>query len=278
MRILSIFCAAAVGLLGCAKNDLPDYNVLGGLRVLAMKAAAPEVAPGDTTTVTPVVSDIAGAGRELTYVAVGCPDPGVSLGAKPSCLGNPMRVELGGGSFTPTAPSFTQVAPAFTVAVPVALLEMRSTLDQFNGVAYLMTYDISTSSGESVSAYKRLIVSDAVSRPVKNSNPTLSGVLAGGGGLTALPAAKTALKVDAALTSGVESYDVLTSSGGSKTLQETLITTWFLSDGTVNHFRTVGADEVSYTPPEVLPTAHSVVLVAVIRDGRGGEDYWMASF
>ncbi len=278
MKNFFLVLLAAVGLLGCSKNDLPDYNVLGGLRVLAVKAASPELSPGDVTTVTPVVSDIAGAGRVLSYTATGCPDPGVGLGATPSCEGSPMSVTLGTGTFVPTAPSFTQIAPSFTVTIPSELLDTRSPLDQFNGITYLITYDVRAVNGEMVSTFKRLIVSSATSKPQKNLNPTLSGVLGAGAPLVALPATTTSLMVDGDLSASVQSYEVLIATGGSKTLLETLITTWFLSDGGLNHFRTVGGDVINFTPPDVLPTVHSVVLVAVMRDGRGGEDFWIGSF
>ena len=47
---------------GCTSNDLPIYSHLDSLRVIALIADQPEVAPGTTVTITPYMSDATGAG------------------------------------------------------------------------------------------------------------------------------------------------------------------------------------------------------------------------
>jgi len=67
MRIL-LFLFVVV-LAGCQKSTLPNYSVLGGLRVAALELDHPEVDPGMTVTLIPLVSDYSGAGRALRLLS-----------------------------------------------------------------------------------------------------------------------------------------------------------------------------------------------------------------
>lgn len=255
----------------CAKEKLPDYNRLGGLRVLAMKADQPEIAPGSTVSITPVVSDIAGAGRALNWVAVGCTDPGSIVSSDPSCDDARDRVELGTGTLAPAlvAPVYTQAVDPISVTIPLTILENRNSINQINGVSYLVTYVITAADGSTIKAYKRLVVS---MRTQKNTNPMILEILSNHAPISALPLAPEGISLDFS-ESSTENYGSLTSDGVRVNQTETLLVTWFVSDGDFEQMRVVGTSENLYSPPKTLPTGHSVVIVAVVRDGRGGEDF-----
>jgi hypothetical protein len=305
--------ALTIGLGGCAKDNLPDYIQLGSLRVLALKADHPEVAPGASVTITPVVSDFA-LGRALTYSALGCVDPGVGYGAKPSCDGVPgaaTLVPVGTAVGTIDSGKFTHTgaAPQFTVTVPSTILANRSAIDQFNGVAYLVVYTLTATSSDGtasqVVSYKRIIASaDAAaglshlaSGALRNSNPALSGISAAPrtGGAQALSALVQGLSFPLADTSEIplspafgagtadaaEAYTLVGTDGTVRGLTETLTTTWFISDGSMAFYRTNGTDSDAWTPPSAQPKtaagdSRGVFFVVVTRDGRGGESFQIA--
>jgi len=164
------FIGFAFILAGCSPNQLPDYDLLKGLRVLAMPVDLPEVAPGAQVNITPVVSDIPGAGRTLSWKASGCVDPGVGIGAIPSCELAADQASLGSGTVALSAPSFTQALSSIAVTIPASILDHRLASDQYNGVAYLVTFDISAADGSKVSSFKRVIASN---KATKNANPSI---------------------------------------------------------------------------------------------------------
>jgi hypothetical protein len=280
----------------CTQGNLPDYIRLGDLRILALQADHPEVDPATVVTLTPVVSDLT-LGRTLSYSAEACVDPGVALGASPTCAGNPTQVTLSAGAIPTvgaTKRTFTGKAPVITVTVPPAtvIFANRSAMDQFNGVAYLVIYRLTAADGTAVTAIKRIIAS---TRPVKNSNPTLSDVTAGSTSLSAYltalqftGTAPTQVTLSPVIASGsAENYPVKTATD-TITQSEVPITTWFLSDGDIQDFRTQNTDGNGWTPPATQPsslgggataaTVRGVVFVVVTRDGRGGEDFKQFEF
>lgn len=261
---------------GCGKGNFAEYNQLGGLRILALQVNQPEVNPGASVTVTPVLSDIVGAGRALNWKAEGCIDPGVGFGAAPSCIRALDRKDLGSGTVTPALafPAYTQAVAAIPVTIPSDILLSRNAVDQLNGVAYLVTYQVSASDGTTVNAFKRIIASN---RTQKNANPTILDVLKGGVTLGALPTENAGVSIRLQAGSA-ESYSALTTNGQEVTRNETLITTWFVSDGSFEKARVVADSENSYTPPTVAPSGHSVVIVPVVHDGRGGDHFQILSF
>lgn len=268
---------AAIGLLiltSCSGDDFPKYYKLGTLRVLTLVANNPEVAVGATVTITPVVSDIEGAGRTLTYEASACPDLGVAFGAEPTCEGNPLKVSLGTGNVTGLAgPNYTGATNTFNVTVPATTLLGRTTADQYNGVAYLFVYKVTAPDGTNVRAFRRIIAS---SRATKNTNPTLTQILSNGSALAALPAGDVSLSAD--YTAGsIESYQVQLSDGTLNSKAESLTTTWFVSDGKVQYTRTIGGESTKFTPPSAAPAGRNVLVIGVIRDARGGVSYSIAT-
>jgi hypothetical protein len=283
----------AWALTACGTGNLPDYVKLGDLRVLALKADLPEVDPATSPTprVTPVVSDFA-QGRNLSYSATGCIDPGVGYGAKPTCAGVAGATLLASGTnltLVPNTATHTGEAPAFDVPIPTDILTGRNPVDQFNGVAYLVVYTLTATNSDGtpteVVSYKRIIASAALHAP-KNSNPVLASVTAGAqdlgsyiSALTFPPASSTPVALTPAFGAGsAEAYSLLGTDGTPRALQETLTTTWFISDGSLAFYRTTGTDSDSWAPPSETPkistgAARGVFFVVVTRDGRGGEDY-----
>ena len=248
---------------------------LGGLRVLALRAdqgasgAGPaEFSPGDSVTVTPIISDFNGGGRALTYSAIGCLDPGISYGAEPSCAGNPTATTLGGGAVTLSgAVSSTGQANTFTVSIPATILAGRSALDQYNGVFYLVTYTLTAADGTTTKSFKRLTASTPTK--TKNQNPTLVSILANGSAMTTLPSGDVQVSVSYSAGSN-ETYTTMKSDGSLASVREDLLTTFFVTDGTLKYFRTINDQATTFSPPGAAPVGHQAAIVAVTRDPRGG--------
>lgn len=259
--------------VGCSPDNLPKYDELTGLRILALVATSPEVDAGGSTTITPIVSDITET-TALSYEAVGC----VAItSVDTSCTGNPTATALQNGTLNSgdmtAARSFTGSAASFTVTIPSAavIFNQRNSQDQFNGISYVISYVLRNSRGESLQSFRRIIVS---TRPVaeKNQNPVLNEVLANGTALTTtLPAGSNGISITpsfGAITA--ESYRVQTDSGAYRNESEELVTTWFVTDGTLKYYRSVSSEENIWTTPDSQPTTRDAFLIAVTRDGRGG--------
>jgi hypothetical protein len=265
----------------CSSNDFPKYQTLESLRVLGLLAPTPEVRAGSANvTVTPYVSDVNGAGRALTYTAEACLNPLIDYGAEPTCVGNPTRTVIAtnaavnvGANLT-AANGFTGTVDSIGVAIPTATLlaPLDATL-QYNGVPVLVTYTISASSGESVRAFRRILVTTDASKSL-NTNPVLNDLLANGTAITtSLPTSSTSDLTPSYPTSGAgspETYSVKSTDGSVTSVTETYTTTWFISSGTVKYARTLGASATQFTKPETLPASGHVVLVGVLRDGHDG--------
>lgn len=266
---------------GCGDDNLPDYFLLDRLRVLAAQTtgAAAEFSPGDSATVVFHVSDPRGAGRTLTYSMEACVDPGVSQGATPSCSGNPTLVTLVASStFVPgsAATNYYGTLSSPAVSIPtsgVVFLDprtssARSTADQANGVAYLVTVRISASATEGTTAFKRLIVS---TKSPKNQNPTWStpSLLFDGvaPGAYSLNSARFPVRAQIPAASA-ETYVVTRTDLSTTSAEEGLLVTWFVSSGSMRFSRTEPTGENRFTPAVPLPTVTS--FIAVLRDDRGG--------
>lgn len=266
---------------GCSNNSLPDYVKLGELRILTLKLDTPEASPGDTVKLTPVISDLNGKGRSLTYTVQTCPDPGVSFGLEAKCsVPDTTLGPLAVGALTPNDATYTGLAPTFSVSVPQTLLNQESLQNKTNGVAYLILYTLTASDGATVTALKRVLVS-LNSKSNKNTNPIIRAITGNSVALqttpltNALPSAAVPLK---ATLSTEERIDQLKNDGSTQTSAETLVTTWFYTDGSTQYFRTIGSDSTQWTPPSSKPAGRPVSVVGVTRDGRGGVDFQILQF
>jgi hypothetical protein len=276
--ILSFLLATSLLSLGsCVDSKLPKYIELSGLRILTLVASTPEVDAGSTVTITPVISDI-NETTSITYEAYGCIDPGVALGAKPTCDGNQTKTLLSQGTITSAsnsemAQNFTGNAPSFTATIPAnaVIFSQRSSIDQYNGVSYLVTYKITNSSGQSVDSFKRVIVSIKTASD-KNTNPVVNNILSQGSALAsnAFPiSGKFTLQMDLG-TNAAQTYPFKKADESIENRSEEITTTWFITDGSLKYFRSANQDTNEFTAPDSLPITRKSFLFSVSRDSRGG--------
>ncbi len=264
-------------LTACSNKDLPKYNHLDSLRVLALLIDTPEVNPGDAVVITPWISDTNGAGRALTYTAAACLDPGISYGATPTCEGSASKVSIASGSAIAGLNAgnlYTGAVNTLAVTTPVTgiIFAAHRPIELYNGVAYIVTYTVSASDGTKVDSFRRIIVSDP-SKVTKNANPTVTQILANGIEIAAYPG--TAVNLQAVYGAGsAESYVAKKddgSIGGLGTdvgLTESLTTTWFISSGATDFIRTIGDGITLFTPDSSTPAVSR--FIAVTHDNRGG--------
>ncbi|MBI3557125.1 MAG: hypothetical protein HY074_12750 [Deltaproteobacteria bacterium] len=278
----TVFLSILVAMSGvaCSKDNLPTYIQLGDLRVLALIADKPEAPVGTLVTITPVVSDVNGGGRALTFTAEACNDPGVGVGANPTCVGSDTRVVLVG----PTAAAVTGIAaPDFTgaatstiaVTLPASVFTNASAIQQAIGVPYLFVYKLIAADGATVTAFKRVLVSvKPALGAVANQNPSITAIMSGGSAYTMLGTDKVFLSPLFGANSA-ETFVAIQGDGSTVQQTEQLITTWFISDGSVDSFRTLSTDAVGFVPPtSPPPNGRHTVILPVVRDGRGGEAFF----
>ncbi len=274
-----IFLGSFLGVgFGCSEGKLAKYSELRGLRVLGLVANPPEVAAGGSATITPILSDLT-EGVGLSFVAKACLDPGISYGGEPSCAGQGSEVSLAAGTMstgdmTPGR-AFTGEGTSFAVTAPGAevIFAQRSAREQWNGIAYLVTYEVTNSLGDTVKAFKRLIVStrDVAQR---NNNPVLSDVFADGAVFVSALAFGTTLTLTPSLgTPGAESYQAMQADGSLTLRTEELVTTWLSSHGTLKYSRTLSNEATFWETPAAQSSGADVYLLALTRDGRGGLSY-----
>ncbi len=300
LMILSFLILSA-----CGDSKLPRYTALNKLRILSLVADKPEVdfnslAFTDTIQFSPWISDLYGGGRALTHSLECCLDPGVSLGAKPTCAGNPSRVvEFTDSAIAATAtfasPEFTGKVTPFNVdlsamaATPLALAQARfaaaSTNQQFNGLSFLFVYQVKASATESVTAIKKIIFSSAA-KTTKNSNPNSLSIQTNAVDLetAGLPAVEADIFA-VWPTSVAESYASYQVDGTLLNLKEKLEMTWFMTgpqntdcdsdiscsnDGYFKFTRTLLDEANRYTPPTAAPSGRKIAIVGVLYDKRGG--------
>jgi hypothetical protein len=272
--ILALIVAVVMSQCGNT-NDLPKYQALGDLRILTIVASAPEANPGDSVTFTPVLSDLNGHGRTINYSVQACLDPGVGNGADPTCL-NPDPASIQTGTVTvPAGASQTYTGPVtpFTLTMPDAgiIFANRSIVDQYNGVIYLVQYNISIPNGPAISSFLRVFVSIA-SKSQKNQNPSIASLDLNDSpvpGSIPMPTSAGNFRVVSPASSS-ETYQVMQLDGSFLTRTEEMLNTWFVSDGEFDFSRTTGSAENLWSPPGSKPAGRGVVVLVVTRDGRGG--------
>ncbi len=266
-----------LGLFACSNNTFPVYSKLDSIRILALIADKPEVNPGATVTLTPYISDTTGAGRALNFSASACPDPGVGVGATASCVGNPLTVTLATNqavTLPPASTSYAGAVDALTVNIPVTALVGQSSMNIYNGVSYLITYQLSGSDGAVLaSSFKRIVVSQG---RALNLNPVLTDVLVDGVSITAAPTKLVSFSAQIPSTSA-EKFTYQDNLGKVQSSTESLLVTWFSNTGDFQYVRTNFLDSNQLTPSGATLGAHPIY-IAVVRDGRGGEAILQKSF
>lgn len=270
----------AYTLTSCMDSKLPKYVELNELRVLTLVVDKPEVSPGESVTITPIISDI-NETTSLSFEAYGCVDPGVALGAEPSCANSPMKVGLSAGTITSTtnsdmAQNFTGTATSFNATIPIdaIIFNQRSDSDKYNGVGYLIEYKISNTNGQTVNAIKRILVSNKTSSE-KNLNPVVDQLQSNGVALgnNDFPLnGKFTINMLFA-TNSFQVYTLKKDDGSIENKSEEMTTTWFITDGALKYFRSTNQDSNEYQAPPTVPTTRKSFLISISRDSRGGATY-----
>ena len=262
----------------CGQDNMPKYQTLGDLRILTIVVSSPEVNPGDTVTFTPVLSDLNGNGRAINYAVQACIDPGVANGADPTCT-NPDPASIQTGTVTiPAGASQTYTGPVtpFSLTMPDAgtMFANRNVADQYNGVIYLVQYNISVPNGPAINSFLRVFVS-TTTKTQKNQNPSIASVDLSDSPIPdtiPMPASALNFRVVSPASSS-ETYQVMQTDGSFLTRTEEMLNTWFVSDGEFDYSRTIGSAENLWTPPESKPSNRGMVIIVVTRDGRGGSAF-----
>lgn len=277
MKVLFLLLSSFF-IFGCKNSKLPDVYRLDRFRVLALHADAPEVSPGQTVIITPYVSDVLGEGRALTFSAWGCLDPGVGVGALPECKGSPSEVVLAqhvtaSGLAAPdyTGPLTTTVN--VTIPAQAVVFEKVDADTQFNGVSYLVVFDFEFTDGTSFRAYRTLLVS---TRSNKNQNPVfeMPALVFQGQSLTAEPQTQGEFEVNLDPVSA-ETYSRI-ENGQTVSFEESPFVAWYISKGELTSSLTDFVLTQTLFTPET--SALPFVVVAVAKDGRGGDTVVMERF
>lgn len=295
--MLFIFTKPSAGLLslvflslifsGCSAENFPEFTKLEKLRILALSVDTPELqnpaAGVNNISLSPYISDVGGSGTVRLEIQ-SCLDPGASLGQTPSCSGalyassvQSVTVTAPGGQADGTfgSPERTGIPStgAITVGltIPPSLLLAYASAIQFNGVAYLITVT-ATAGSQSVRAFRRVLISN---KP-PNTNPTISAFFQNGNPLTSLPTRDTELSFS--IVGSPENYNFLSDEGNLISRTETMEVTWFVSDGSIANPRTTIGQSTIWNVPGGAPSGRKVVLVGVLRDGRGGMNVLTKTF
>lgn len=287
--LAGVFAGLALASGGCSPKMDPATYVTG-LRVLLISAQPPEVAPGQTATVSALAIDTQGRPLSADWsVCLEAPQQGQAV--NPDCLtgtAGPQQQPLGSG---------LQV----TVTMPTPSSAKSLGLPDASGGLYLpLVAQVAAGLDSLVATYGLRV--NLTGEPA-NQNPTLSGVYtvvpgpgsaadagdAGAGDVvtaidpaTPLPVhSGDVLTLRASFAAGsVETYQILpTSSAGgtaARTVTETLTVAFLATAGTVSG-GTSGVDRpdrILTLDPAHLPAPGTTIdLWAIGRDERGGASF-----
>jgi len=274
MRAARLFLVVAA-VAGCTSTPEPPASFLVGLRVIAIVAQPPEIAAGQTSSLTVTAVDTTGATPEALWQRCVLPPlPGQAI--NPDCITNsvgPDFEELGTGlsiNFTmPDTPDSALGSPDSTGGIYVPLIARV------------------TSAAQMVVSDYRLRLAQAGQPP--NQNPTIASVFVGsdgadGGAVMPLepdPAPPLVVHAGQRLALGVtfapgsaETYTVNIAGAPPRTATETLTTSWFTTAGDLNNKKTSDTQPTTILQLDKrLPSSGARIdIYAVSRDERGGTD------
>ena len=179
----SLLVVMLVATAGCS-NDLPAASFIDKLRVLAVQAESPEMAPGDTTAlhvlaVEPLVPSLdGGAPRPLTAVWLACALPAGTLTVEPCTIDSVIIGTDLDASYSAAADALAGGAASTEVLITVAVADN-------DAGALACIGDIANNNGlptdpdHCVVSLKRVVVSDPAQRTVAvNANPALASFYA----------------------------------------------------------------------------------------------------
>jgi hypothetical protein len=251
--LLFIFC------LSCSGDKFKKVEQLEGFRVLGIVSDQPEVDAGTNVTVNVLVSDFNGSTVTIDGSFERCLDPGISRGANVTCEFDPAAVSGNYDIPTGTFTSRTGLGPNLSFVVPDVLAGKSST-ERFNGVGYIIIFTFNVD-GVEYKAFKRILVSD---RTIKNSNPSISNILANGAILAGSVQDGDGLLVT---TSTPESYDVITVDNMIETRTENFEAAWYTISGNFDKPKARTTETVEFEGDT------STFILVIVRDERGGLDF-----
>lgn len=243
--------------------EFPNQRDVKELRVLAVKAEPPLVAPGGTSSLTALVVDPGGTVDGAAYRWWWCGRSGGGEGSAGCAWDDEGSGQIG------TAPSVAYTAPDDVLDGKGIFVERYGYRDVVNLEA---THD-----GEKAQAFKRL----QVQRGAENKNPVLEGIIiegadARGDALSVRPGVKVA--VSPAVGPGSrETFTVVNFAGGTETLTEELEFSWYATGGALSDSVTVeGKQSATHWKAPDKPPADGAPLwiFCIVYDGRGGTDWW----
>jgi len=260
-----IYFIILLSCVSCGDSDFKKVEQLDEFRVLAIEANNPEVAPGGTADLRLFVSDASSeTGRVVAGDVVSCIDPGISMGAEVSCDHDPNRVE---STYTidTTAPDFsnnvfTGFGPTHTVTVPATIFVGRSSIEESNGVGYIVIFSFEVDD-KIITTFKRIM---ATQRSELNMNPSGTALLLNGTAFTGTPKKGDTLNLT---TSAPEDYSYTNVDGVIESRTEDLKVAWYIVGSELDYPKADVGEEIEIT--ESL-SAESYVIVAIVRDDRGG--------
>jgi hypothetical protein len=272
--VVAVAAAAAVSASGCQPGTDAPVTFVSGLRVLAIKAEPPQIAPGGSTAVTAFV---VGTGAETPTVAWSrCRRPPLpGEGVSPDCVTNveaPYLEPIGGGL------TITTAMPADVTA------DALGAPDASGGVYLPLVARVAAGADAVVATYRLRLFAGAggASGEAANRNPAIAGVLVAGASGTspldeAVPLVVHAgdrLTLTATFAAGSAEAYVSPSSPGAP-VAEVLTTSWFASAGDFSNERTSDQQpDTELRLDQRLPAPGTAIDVwAVARDERGGADW-----
>ncbi len=274
------FILLLTALLSCGDDNFRKVEKLSGFRVLGIKAVnlinPTKSEINDTNqniNLELIVSDVNGSGRSVTGEVVSCIDPGIGYGAEVSCDHAPIpqldiTIDFENDPDLGPTVAYTGVKD-YSVNFNAGILTGRSSRDQFNGVAYLTIFTFNVD-GETLKFFKRIIVTNRTGAEL-NSNPTAGNIKLNGADILAFPQNGQELSIGSSLP---ETYTYRTVENIDETRTEEFQVAWYVSEGELSLSKTY-IDEVTEYEGSA-PTGDSVV-VAIVRDDRGGLDYQIFS-
>ncbi len=254
------------------------------MRILALVVDTPSIQNPQggiqNVQLTPYVSDIGGTG-DLKMTVQSCLDRGVSQGLIATCENEPTAslpqeitissaITSTEGFFGSPERTGSPQSGAITVPlnIPENLFSNFSNQVTHNGLSYLIIVELQALNNptQKIKSFRRVLLTTQV----PNLNPVINEIKINGTTLTGKPfLGSHELSFDA--VNSPDQYTFLNSIGEFTPLTETYETSWFVSDGTIISSRSNLDQTVTWDFLEMPSLGfRRVVVVGVLRDGRGG--------
>jgi hypothetical protein len=295
---IALIAFAGASLLGCS-GQMESASLIDELRILAIRADSPEIAPGEGTVLAALWADPRGGGRDVTFLwiaAAGLVDPAGGFPcAAPLAPPQLANAADGGDHYEiPATPEdlIERIALPGETTADITVLALACaggappTIDELDDLGSLDLKSDLCRGGEGMAAMKVIRVSR---HETPNTNPAIDTLLLEGEAIpqeaqdAEIPscAPGTACKdvsLGAILTpSSLETYaagDVMPGATGSK--DEILYISWFVTAGKLDDDRSA-PDSPEEAASNKLSLAaddpDSLMLYVVAHDNRGGTDW-----